>query len=118
MNKNLIIIFLSFFIIITLFTIAALIPRNLVNYTPPGGDDLVHVYIYLILSLLLCISKTMHVKYVCLIIFSHSFLIEILQFIVGRNFSYIDILYNCVGISLGISIYFCINKIILSIRKF
>ena len=111
-NKNLIIFFYIFFIIITLFTIAALIPRNSVEYTPPGGDDLVHIYIYLILSLLLCVSKIMQVKYVYLVLFSHGFIIEIFQFIVGRNFSYIDILHNFIGISLGTSIFFCINKII------
>ena len=116
-NKNLIITLCIFFMIIILFTIVALIPRNLIKYTPPGGDDFVHIYIFSILSLLLCFSKIIEKKYIYLILISYGFIIEILQFIVGRNFSYFDISYNLIGIILGISFYFFINKIIVLKRK-
>jgi len=111
-TNNLIITFSIFFMIITLFTIAALIPRSLIEYSPPGGDDFMHIYIFSTLSLLLCFSKILDKKYIYLILFSYGFLIEILQLIVGRNFSYFDILINCIGIILGAGIYFCFNKII------
>tara|TARA_B110000196_G_C20933579_1_gene561112 strand:+ start:80 stop:463 length:384 start_codon:yes stop_codon:yes gene_type:complete len=116
-NKNLIITFCIFFMILTLFTIAALIPRSLIEYIPPGGDDFVHVYIFSILSLLLCFSKIIDKKYIYLILFFYGFLIEILQLIMSRNFSYLDISYNFIGISLGISFYFFVNKIITLKKK-
>tara|TARA_B100000787_G_scaffold130355_1_gene99269 strand:- start:2049 stop:2417 length:369 start_codon:yes stop_codon:yes gene_type:complete len=104
-NKKFLIIFCIFLFIIIFFTIAALIPRRLIEYTPPGGDDLVHIYVFLILSLLLCFSKIIAAKYVFLNLFSYGFIIEILQFIVGRKFSYFDISYNLIGIGLGVGIY-------------
>ena len=101
-----------FFLIIIFFTIVALIPRNTIAYVPYGGDNLVHIYIFSILSLLLCLSKFILTKYVYLVLFFYGFLIEILQLKVGRNFSYLDILHNFIGISLGVGFYFFVNKII------
>ena len=101
-----------FFLIIIFFTIVALIPRNTIAYVPYGGDNLVHIYIFSILSLLLCLSKFILTKYVYLVLFFYGFLIEILQLKVGRTFSYLDILHNFIGISLGMGIYFFLNKII------
>ena len=88
-----------FFLIIIFFTIVALIPRNTIAYVPYGGDNLVHIYIFSILSLLLCLSKFILTKYVYLVLFFYGFLIEILQFIVGRILC-TDILYNFIGIGL------------------
>lgn len=117
-SKNLIITFCIFFMIIIFFTIAALIPRKFIEYTPPGGDNFAHIYIFSILSLLLCFSKIIDKKHIYLILFFYGFLIEILQLIMSRNFSYLDILYNFIGISLGICLYFFVNKIITLKKKF
>ena len=116
-TNNLIITFSIFFMIITLFTIAALIPRSLIEYSPPGGDDFMHIYIFSTLSLLLCFSKILDKKYIYLILFSYGFLIEILQLIVGRTYSYLDMLHNFIGISLGIGFYLFVNKIIVLKKK-
>ena len=110
-NKNLIIIFCFFFMIVILFTIATLIPKNTIGNDIPG-EDFAHIYVFLILSCILCFSKVTHVKYIYLILFSYGFLIEILQLKVGRNFSYLDILHNFIGIGLGMVFYFFVNKII------
>ena len=103
-----------FFLIIIFFTIAALIPRNSIDFTPYGGDDFAHIYIFLILSFLLCFSELIYKRYIYLILLSYGLFIEILQFIVGvgRNFSYLDISYNFIGIGLGVIFYFFLNKII------
>ena len=108
MKKSLITLSI-FFLIIIFFTIVALIPRNTIDYVPYGGDNLVHIYIFSILSLLLCLSKFIVTKYVYLVLFFYGFLIEILQFIVGRVFSYSDILYNFIVIGIGI-IFYLISK--------
>ena len=108
MKKSLITLSI-FFLIIIFFTIVALIPRNTIAYVPYGGDNLVHIYIFSILSLLLCLSKFILTKY--LVLFFYGFLIEILQFIVGRVFSYSDILYNFIGIGIGIIFYLTFRKI-------
>ena len=110
MKKNLITLCI-FFLIIIFFTIAALIPRNTIDYVPYGGDNLVHIYIFLILSFLLCLTKLTLTKYIYLILFFYGFLIEILQFTVGRVFSYSDILYNFMGIGIGIIFYLIFRKI-------
>jgi hypothetical protein len=105
MNKNLIIFF---FMILILFTITTMTPRTFINDLP--GMDFAHIYIFLILSYSLSFLKIIHVKYIYLILFSYGFLIEILQLKVGRDFSYLDILHNLIGISLGISFYFFDKK--------
>ena len=110
-NKNLIIIFCFFFMIVILFTIATLIPKDTIGNDIPG-EDFAHIYVFLILSCILCFSKVTHVKYIYLILFSYGFLIEVLQLIVGRTYSYLDMLHNFIGISLGIGFYFSVNKII------
>ena len=112
MKKNLITLYIFFFIIIS-FTIFALIPRNTINFTAYGGDDLAHIYIFLVLSFLLCFSGLIYKRYICLILFSYGLFIEILQFVVGvgRNFSYLDISYNFIGIGLGLISYFLFSKI-------
>jgi len=113
MKKNLIVL-CTFFVIIIFFTIAALIPRNTIEFVPYGGDDLAHIYIFLALSFLLCFSGIIYKRYIYLILFSYSLFIEILQFMldVGRSFSYLDILFNFIGIGLGIGFYYINNKII------
>ena len=111
MNKNLIIIFCFFLMIVILFTIVTLIPKDIIGKDIPG-EDFAHIYMFFILSCLLCFSKIINAKYVYLILFSYGFLIEILQLKVGRNFSYLDILHNFIGISLGMGFYFFVNKII------
>ena len=97
--------------IVVLFTIATLIPKDIIG-NDILGEDFAHIYIFLILSYLLCFSKIILTKYVYLILFSYGFLIEILQLKVGRTFSYLDILHNFIGIGLGMGIYFFLNKII------
>ncbi len=102
-----------FFFIIIFFTIFALITRNTIKFSPYGGDDLAHIYIFLVLSFLLCFSGLIYKRYICLILFSYGLFIEILQFVVGvgRNFSYLDISYNFIGIGLGLISYFLFSKI-------
>jgi hypothetical protein len=125
-NKNLIIIFCFFFMIVILFTIVTLIPKDtiviflkIVTLIPKDtigndipGENFAHIYAFLILSCILCFSKVAHVKYIYLILFFYGFLIEILQLIVGRDFSYLDMLHNFIGISLGIGSYLFVKKII------
>ena len=112
-NKNLIIIFCFFFMIVILFTIVTLMPKDTIGSDIPG-EDFAHIYVFLILSCILCFSKVTHVKYIYLILFSYGFLIEILQLIVGRTYSYLDMLHNFIGIGLGIGFYLFVNKIIVS----
>jgi VanZ family protein len=112
MNKGSTLKIYIFLIIITCFTIAALIPRKMINFAPYGGDDLAHIYIFLVLSSLLCFSNVMHKKYIYLILFSYGLIIEVLQFLVGRSFSYLDISFNFIGVGLGIIFYFFLNKVI------
>ena len=112
MKKSLIALCI-FFLIIIFFTIAALIPRNSIDFTPYGGDDFAYIYIFLILSFLLCFSVLIYKRYIYLILFSYGLFIEILQFVVGvgRSFSYLDISYNFIGIGLGLISYFLFSKI-------
>tara|TARA_B110000971_G_scaffold32965_1_gene30527 strand:- start:118 stop:450 length:333 start_codon:yes stop_codon:yes gene_type:complete len=97
--------------LIILFTIVTLIPKDIIGKDIPG-EDFAHIYMFFILSCFLCFSKIINAKYVYLILFSYGFLIEILQLKVGRNFSYLDILHNFIGIGLGMVFYFFVNKII------
>jgi len=112
MKKSLITLCI-FFLIIIFFTIAALIPRNSIDFTPYGGDNFSHIYIFLTLSFLLCFSGLIYKRYICLILFSYGLFIEILQFTlgVGRSFSYLDISYNFIGIGLGVIFYLLFDKI-------
>ena len=112
MKKNLITL-CFFFLIVIFFTIAALIPRDMVKLTLYGGDDFAHIYIFLMLSFLLCFSELIYKRYIYLILFSYGLFIEILQFVVGvgRSFSYLDISYNFIGIGLGLISYFLFSKI-------
>ena len=68
-TKKTIVTFFIFFIIMIIFTIATLIPRSSIEYIPPGGDDFAHIYIFSILSLLLCLSKIIQIKYIYIILF-------------------------------------------------
>ncbi len=115
-NKNLIIIFCFFFMIVILFTIATLVPKDTIGSDIPG-EDFAHIYVFIILSFILCFSKVTHLKYIYLILFSYGFLIEILQLSVGRTYSYLDVLHNFIGISLGIGFYLFVNKIIVLKKK-
>ena len=115
-NKNLIIIFCFFFMIIILFTIATLVPKDTIGSDIPG-EDFAHIYVFIILSFILCFSKVTHLKYIYLILFSYGFLIEILQLNMGRTYSYLDVLHNFIGISLGIGFYLFVNKIIVLKKK-
>ena len=110
-TKKTIVTFFIFFIIMIIFTIATLIPRSSIEYIPPGGDDFAHIYVFSILSLLLCLSKIIQIKYIYIILFLYGFIIEIFQFKIGRNFSLLDTSYNFIGIILGVGFYFFINKI-------
>tara|TARA_Y100000389_G_scaffold197952_1_gene233556 strand:+ start:621 stop:947 length:327 start_codon:yes stop_codon:yes gene_type:complete len=102
--------------IVILFTIATLVPKDTIGSDIPG-EDFAHIYVFIILSFILCFSKVTHLKYIYLILFSYGFLIEILQLSVGRTYSYLDVLHNFIGISLGIGFYLFVNKIIVLKKK-
>ena len=79
----------------------------MVKLTLYGGDDFAHIYIFLMLSFLLCFSELIYKRYILSYSLSYGLFIEILQFIVGvgRSFSYLDISYNFIGIGLGLISY-------------
>ena len=79
--------------IVILFTIVTLMPKDTIGSDIPG-EDFAHIYVFLILSCILCFSKDTQVKYIYLILFSYGFLFEILQLIVCRIYSYLYMLHN------------------------
>ena len=83
-----------------------LLPRDLFIQVP-GGDNLGHIYLDFLLTIIIFyIFSDLKFIIKLIIILGITTLIEILQNLTTRNFSYQDLLYNFLGIYIAlIAIY-------------
>ena len=89
-----------------------LLPRDLFIHVP-GGDNLGHIYLDFLLTIIIFyIFSDLKFIIKLIIILGITTLIEILQNLTTRNFSYQDLLYNFLGIYIAIIVFyfFIINK--------
>ena len=83
-----------------------LLPRNLFIQVP-GGDNFGHIYIDFLLTILIFyIFYNLKFIYKLIIVLGITILVEMLQNLTTRNFSYQDILYNFLGIYIAIVIFY------------
>ena len=96
------ILFLLLFIFYIIFM---LFPRNLFTEVL-GGDNFGHIYLNSILTIitLLIMNKKKFLLSLS-IVFASTTLIEFLQLFTTRSFSYYDLLYNSMGIAVGVIFY-------------
>ena len=96
------ILFLLLFIFYIIFM---LFPRNLFTEIL-GGDNFGHIYLNSILTIitLLIMNKKKFLLSLS-IVFASTTLIEFLQLFTTRSFSYYDLLYNSMGIAVGVIFY-------------
>ena len=90
-----------------------LLPRDLFIQVP-GGDNFGHIYLDFLLTIIIFyIFSDLKFIIKLIIILGITTLIEILQNLTTRNFSYQDLLYNFLGIYIGLIVFyiFLINKI-------
>ena len=93
-------------------------PRNLFIEVL-GGDNFGHIYLNSILTIitLFIMSKKKFLLSLS-IIFTLTTLIEFLQLFTTRSFSYYDLLYNIIGIGVGVIFYKILLLIIKNSRVF
>ena len=83
-----------------------LLPRNLFIQVP-GGDIFGHIYIDFLLTILIFyIFYNFKFIYKLIIVLGITILVEMLQNLTTRNFSYQDLLYNFLGIYIAITVYY------------
>ena len=107
------------FILLSIFYITLMIfPRNLFIEVL-GGDNFGHIYLNSILTIitLFIVSKKKFLLSLS-IIFTLTTLIEFLQLFTTRSFSYYDLLYNIIGIGVGVIFYKILLLIIKNSRVF
>ena len=89
-----------------------LLPRDLFIQVP-GGDNFGHIYLDFILTIIIFyIFSNFKFTYKLIIVLGITILVEILQNLTTRNFSYQDLLYNFLGIYFAVMVFyfFIINK--------
>ena len=89
-----------------------LLPRHLFIQVP-GGDDFGHIYLdFLITIIIFYIFSNFRFIYKLIIVLGITMLVEMLQNLTTRNFSYQDLLYNFLGIYIAIIVFYflIINK--------
>ncbi len=89
-----------------------LLPRDLF-FQVPGGDNFEHIYLDFLLTIIIFyIFSNLKFFNKLIIVLGITILIEMLQNLTTRNFSYQDLLYNFLGISIAITVYYflIINK--------
>ena len=83
-----------------------LLPRDLFIQVP-GGDNFGHIYLDFLLTILIFyIFYNLKFIYKLIIVLGITILVEMLQNLTTRNFSYQDILYNFLGIYNAITVYY------------
>ena len=89
-----------------------LLPRDLFIQIP-GGDNFGHIYLdFLITIIIFNIFSNFRFIYKLIIVLGITILVEMLQNLTTRNFSYQDLLYNFLGIYIAIIVFsfLIINK--------
>jgi VanZ family protein len=89
-----------------------LLPRDMFIQVP-GGDNFGHIYLDFLLTIIIFyIFSNFKFIYKLIIILGITILVEILQNLTTRNFSYQDLLYNFLGIYIAIIViyFFIISK--------
>jgi len=89
-----------------------LLPRDLFIQVP-GGDNSGHIYLdFLFTIIIFYIFSNFKFTYKLIIVLGITILVEMLQNLTTRNFSYQDLLYNFLGIYIAIIVFyfFIINK--------
>jgi len=89
-----------------------LLPRDLFVQVP-GGDNFGHIYLDFLLTIIIFyIFSNFKFIYKLIIVLGITILVEMLQTLTTRNFSYQDLLYNFLGIYIAIIVFyfFIINK--------
>ena len=89
-----------------------LLPRDMFIQVP-GGDNFGHIYLDFLLAIIIFyIFSNFRFIYKLIIILGITILVEMLQNLTTRNFSYQDLLYNFLGIYIAIIVFnfFIINK--------
>jgi len=89
-----------------------LLPRDLFIQVP-GGDNFGHIYLdFLFTIIIFYIFSNFKFTYKLIIVLGITILVEMLQNLTTRNFSYQDLLYNFLGIYIAIIVFyfFIINK--------
>ena len=83
-----------------------LLPRDLFIQVP-GGDNFGHIYLDFLLTIIIFyIFYNFKFIYKLIIVLGMTILVEILQNLTTRNFSYQDLIYNFLGIYIAlIAIY-------------
>ena len=107
-----------FSLLFILYIIFMLFPRNLFIEVL-GGDNFGHIYLNSILTTitLFIMSKKKFLLSLS-IVFVSTTLIEFLQLFTTRSFSYYDLLYNIIGIGVGVIFYKILLLIIKNSRVF
>jgi len=89
-----------------------LLPRDLFIQVP-GGDNFGHIYLDFLLTIIIFyIFSNFKFIYKLIIVLGITILVEMLQTLTTRNFSYQDLLYNFLGIYIAIIViyFFIISK--------
>ena len=89
-----------------------LLPRNLFIQVP-GGDNFGHIYLDFLLTIIIFyIFFNFKFIYKLILVLGITILVEMLQNLTTRNFSYQDLFYNFLGIYIAIIVFylFIINK--------
>ena len=89
-----------------------LLPRDLFVQVP-GGDNFGHIYLDFLLTIIIFnIFSNFRFFNKLLIVLGITILVEMLQNLTTRNFSYQDLLYNFLGIYIAIIViyFFIISK--------
>jgi VanZ family protein len=95
-----------------------LFPRNLFMEVL-GGDNFGHIYINSILTIITLLIMSGKKLFLPLaIVFTLTTMIEFLQLFTPRSFSYYDLLYNVIGIGVGVIFYKFLLLIIINSSVF
>ena len=83
-----------------------LLPRDLFIQVP-GGDNFGHIYLDFLLTILIFyIFYNLKFIYKLIIVLGITILVEMLQNLTTRNFSYHDLIYNFIGIYIAIIVFY------------
>ena len=83
-----------------------LLPRDLFIQVP-GGDNFGHIYLDFLLTILIFyIFYNLKFIYKLIIVLGITIIVEMLQNLTTRNFSYHDLIYNFIGIYIAIIVFY------------
>jgi len=97
---------LIFIGIIIIYSAIMLLPRDLF-FQVPGGDNFGHIYLDFLLTIIIFyIFANFKFIYKLILVLGITIIVEMLQNLTTRNFSYQDLLYNFLGIYIAITVYY------------